>query len=157
MSRSNAYDEDLPPWRRDWTDSFDDMDGADWAEYIDSAAANPEYSPESPFPNLAPAIDGTSQGHRESATEDAAETKRLEEIVRWLATSPLFAKRSMSDGFEIEDHRFGVLRNGSRVNLKEWLVSEGVGTKDGRIILGYQVLNEAEALRFRYVGMPSGD
>ncbi len=130
----------------DWGQSFDDMDGVDWANYMggpdddeieryyeDIAQTYEEEYHDDP-------IDYEEEFEKAEMDEETnnKSVSRMEEIVDWLSESKLARKFRNKEGFFVPKGPHVRLKNGSIVDLLDWLFDEGI--KGGVAVAGYSVV-----------------
>lgn len=130
----------------DWSCSFDDLDGSDWANhmggpdddeierYYENIAQTYEEEYEEPLSYCEEDFE-KEEMDEETNNESAS---RMEEIVEWLAESKLARKFRNKEGFFVPKGPHVRLKDGSIVDLMDWLFDEGV--KGGAAVAGYSVV-----------------
>lgn len=144
QSTGQAHPDDWREYREsseDWARSFDDMDGADWADYMggpDDDEIESYYEGQEEFEGP---LDHVEENFGEEDTSEEANhwsVSRMKEIVEWLADSKLARKFRNREGFFVPKGPCVRLKDGSVVDLLNWLFEEGI--KGGVAIAGYSVV-----------------
>ena len=150
QSTGQAHPDDWKEYKdssMDWGQSFDDMDGVDWADHM---GGPDDDEIEKHYENIAQQyedeeyeeqIDFRDEYFEEEETDEETRNEhvsRIEEIIEWLAGSKLARRfRSREDFFVLKGPHVR-LKDGSVIDLLDWLFEEGL--KGGYDISGYRII-----------------
>jgi hypothetical protein len=131
----------------DWGQSFDDMDGVDWANHmggpdddeIERYYDNVVHTYEEEHYSDPLGYDEEGYEEQEMDEEESEYSiSRMEEVVEWLSVSKLAKKFRSKEGFFVPKGPHVRLTDGNVIDLIEWLFKEGI--KGGVAVGGYSVV-----------------